>query len=76
MVAIDFTYRGQSRTLYVKQESLTVFPDSNKKYLTTDLLRIEPVRDGYLSPDVEIEGFRALGRVCAMCIDQPSPATG
>ena len=48
---------------------VTVFPDSNKKYLTTDLLRIEPVRDGYLSPDVEIEGFRALGRVCAMCID-------
>jgi cysteine synthase A len=55
---------------------VTVFPDSNKKYLTTDLLRIEPVRDGYLSPDVEIEGFRALGRVCAMCIDQPRPATG
>jgi cysteine synthase A len=27
----------------------TVFPDSNKKYLSTDLLRPEPVRDGSLA---------------------------
>ena len=40
---------------------VTIFCDSNKKYLSTDLLRSEPVRDGYLSPDVEIVGFRALG---------------
>jgi cysteine synthase A len=46
---------------------VTVFADSNKKYLSTDLLRPEPVRDGYLSPDVVIEGFRAFPRVCAMC---------
>jgi cysteine synthase A len=49
----------------------TVFPDSNKKYLTTDLLREEPVRDGYLTPDVTVTGFRAFPRVCAMCLDQP-----
>ncbi len=49
----------------------TVFPDSNKKYLTTDLLREEPAREGYLTPDVTITGFRAFPRVCAMCIDQP-----
>ncbi len=48
---------------------VTVFSDSNKKYLSTDLLRDEPVRDGYLSPDVELLGFRALGRVCAACFD-------
>ena len=50
---------------------VTVFSDSNKKYLSTDLLRAEPSRDGYLSPDVEIVGFRALPRVCAMCFDEP-----
>jgi len=48
---------------------VTIFCDSNKKYLSTDLLREEPVRDGYLSPDVELLGFRALGRVCAACVD-------
>jgi cysteine synthase A len=49
----------------------TVFPDSNKKYLSTDLLREEPVREGYLSPDVTVTGFRALPRVCAVCFDRP-----
>ncbi len=48
----------------------TVFSDSNKKYLSTDLLREEPVREGYLSSDVEIQGFRAFQRVCAVCFDQ------
>lgn len=50
----------------------TVFCDSNKKYLSTDLLRDEPVRDDYMSPHVEILGFRAYQRVCALCIDQPA----
>ena len=50
----------------------TVFADSNKKYLSTDLLRPEPVKPGYLSPDVELLGFRAFPRVCAMCFDGPS----
>jgi cysteine synthase len=50
----------------------TVFADSNKKYLSTDLLRPEPVRDDYHAPHVEVLGFRALQRVCAMCIDQPA----
>jgi len=49
---------------------VTVFADSNKKYLSTDLLRTEPVREGFLSPDVEIVGFRAFQRVCAVCFDQ------
>jgi cysteine synthase A len=46
---------------------VTVFPDDNKKYLSTDLLRDEPKRDGYLSPDVELTGFHAFNRVCATC---------
>ena len=51
----------------------TVFPDSNKKYLTTDLLKDEPARDGYLAPDVGLTGFRAFARVCSLCVDQPAP---
>jgi cysteine synthase A len=53
---------------------VTVFSDSNKKYLSTDLLRPEPERDDYLSPGVEITGLDAFGRVCGMCVDQPVPA--
>jgi cysteine synthase A len=52
----------------------TVFADSNKKYLSTDLLRSEPVRPGYLSPHVELKGFSSLPRVCAMCYDAPEAA--
>lgn len=40
----------------------TVFPDDNKKYLTTDLVREEPVTPGYLSPDVELFGYQSIGR--------------
>ena len=47
----------------------TVFPDDNKKYLSTDLLREEPVRSYYLSPDIELTGFRAFKRVCHTCCD-------
>jgi cysteine synthase A len=39
---------------------VTVFADSNKKYLSTDLCRDEPVRDHYLTPRVELIGFRAV----------------
>lgn len=46
---------------------ITVFPDSNKKYLSTDLLRAEPIREGYLSPEVELTGYESLARVCILC---------
>ena len=39
---------------------VTVFCDSNKKYLSTDLCGEEPVRDDYLSPGIELLGFRAV----------------
>ncbi|MBV6522788.1 MAG: Cysteine synthase [Gemmatimonadaceae bacterium] len=45
----------------------TVFPDSNKKYLSTDLLREEPVKPDYLTPHVELTGAAVHGRMCAFC---------
>lgn len=47
----------------------TVFPDDNKKYLSTDLLREEPVRAGYLAPQVELLSYHAHRRVCYTCFD-------
>jgi cysteine synthase len=43
----------------------TVFSDDNKKYLSTDLCRDEPVRDDYLAPRVELTGVRVVPRVQA-----------
>lgn len=40
----------------------TVFADSNKKYLSTDLLREERPRDDYLSPEVELCGLDVIKR--------------
>lgn len=48
---------------------VTVFPDDNKKYLSTDLLKNETVRDDFLSKDVELHGFGAYKRVCHTCCD-------
>ena len=39
---------------------VTVLPDSNKKYLSTDLCREEPVRPEYLTPDVELLGCHVI----------------
>jgi len=38
----------------------TVFPDDNKKYLSTDLIREEPVKTGFFTPDVELFGYHTL----------------
>ena len=46
---------------------VTVFPDDNKKYLSTDLLKTETVKEGFLGPDVELISFRSLKRVCHTC---------
>ena len=51
---------------------VTVFPDSNKKYLSTGLLSYEPAKPGHMSPHVRVLGFRALSRVCGSCTD-PTP---
>jgi cysteine synthase A len=47
--------------------TVTILPDSNKKYLTTDLLRKEPIRDEYESPHIDIVGYSAFSRTCAFC---------
>jgi cysteine synthase A len=41
----------------------TVFSDDNKKYLSTDLLKVEPARDGYLAPCIELLEFQVIGRL-------------
>lgn len=41
----------------------TVFCDSNKKYLSTDLFGEEPVRKEYLSTDVELLSYKTFGRL-------------
>jgi cysteine synthase len=46
---------------------VTVFSDDNKKYLSTDLLRKEPLKPGFMSPEVELLDLDALNRVCEMC---------
>ncbi len=46
-VALD---QGEQSTV------VTIFCDSNKKYLSTDLCREEPMRDDYLSQHVELLG--------------------
>ena len=43
-------------------EVATVFPDDDKKYLSTDLGREESVRRGFLSPEVRLLGFEAHPR--------------
>jgi cysteine synthase A len=46
---------------------VTILCDSNKKYLSTDLLREEPVKPGFLSPEVELVSAEAFRRVCMTC---------
>ncbi|MBF0500279.1 MAG: cysteine synthase family protein [Candidatus Riflebacteria bacterium] len=46
---------------------VTIFPDDNKKYLSTDLLREEPVKSDFLSPDITLLGVQAFKRVCHTC---------
>lgn len=48
---------------------VTVFPDDNKKYLSTDLLREETVKSGYLTPEVELTNYHAFKRVCHTCFE-------
>ena len=48
---------------------VTVFPDDNKKYLSTDLTRDEPKGEGDIAPRVRLLGFRVFNRVCEVCYD-------
>ncbi|HMU11410.1 MAG TPA: hypothetical protein PKC54_15460, partial [Ferruginibacter sp.] len=42
---------------------VTVFSDSNKKYLSTDLMKTEPVKPGYISPEIELLDYDAINRM-------------
>ena len=46
---------------------VTIFSDDNKKYLSTDLLREEPVKNDFLSKDVDLISFKSFKRVCHTC---------
>ena len=48
---------------------VTIFSDDNKKYLSTDLMKVEPVKKEYLSTGVELKSFIALKRSCLTCCD-------
>ncbi|MDA3953562.1 MAG: cysteine synthase family protein [Bacteroidales bacterium] len=48
---------------------VTVFSDDNKKYLSTDLLKKEPVKEDYLSTHIKLIGVRSFKRVCHTCCD-------
>lgn len=45
----------------------TVFPDDNKKYLSTDLLKDETPPEDSIVAEIELLGFQALKRVCDTC---------
>lgn len=46
---------------------VTIFPDDNKKYLSTGLMKTEPVKKGFLSTDIKLKSFIALKRNCITC---------
>ena len=48
---------------------VTTFSDSNKKYLSTDLVKKEPVRNNYLCKNIELIDYRIIKRVCEACTD-------
>jgi cysteine synthase A len=48
---------------------VTIFPDDNKKYLSTDLLREEPIKDNFLAPHIQLLEVMAFKRVCYTCCD-------
>ncbi|RZK68938.1 MAG: PLP-dependent cysteine synthase family protein, partial [Pedobacter sp.] len=42
---------------------VTIFSDSNKKYLSTDLMREEPIKEGYITPDTDFIDYQAFSRL-------------
>ncbi|GAB3920136.1 PLP-dependent cysteine synthase family protein [Larkinella terrae] len=42
---------------------VTILCDSNKKYLSTDLVRQEPIKPGYVTPEIEFLKYRSISRL-------------
>jgi cysteine synthase A len=64
-VSSGANFLGAVRALGIYGEGATVatvFSDDNKKYLSTDLLREEPVKQAYLTPEIELLSYEALAR--------------
>ena len=43
-----------------KGNIVTVFADDNKKYLSTDLMNVEPVKEGFISSNVDLIDLKVL----------------
>jgi len=41
---------------------VTVLPDSNKKYVSTDLFKTEPVKNHYLTPRIKLLGYEVVDK--------------
>ncbi len=48
---------------------VTIFSDDNKKYLSTDLLKEEPIKKDFLSTHIKLIGIKSFKRVCHTCCD-------
>ncbi len=42
---------------------VTLLCDDNKKYLSTDLVKDEPIKEGFWATEVEFDGFHPIGRL-------------
>ena len=40
--------------------AVTVFPDDNKKYISTDLMKIEPIKNEFISSKIELLDLRVI----------------
>jgi len=68
LAALDVQERlGEDATV------VTVFADDNKKYLSTDLVRAEPVKPYHHTNDVRLHAFSGLNRVCGVCVRDNEP---
>mgnify|MGYP000894814906 FL=1 len=52
----------QNKTGMENSIVVTILCDSNKKYLSTDLIKEEPMKETYLSKDVEFLDYKAIYR--------------
>ena len=49
---------------------VTLLSDSNKKYLSTDLVKVEPMRPGYIAEGLQFLGFRPIARLAEHRLEQ------
>ncbi|MCX2584732.1 PLP-dependent cysteine synthase family protein [Pedobacter sp. MR22-3] len=53
----------QQQKMGIENCVVTIFSDSNKKYLSTDLMKVEPVKEGYLTPEIDFIDYKAFSRL-------------